>query len=232
MRGIVFDIDDTLYCRQVMLIKAAEMVLGLKIPDWQEFMRIYYEKSDVNMEMLESGELSTHDINGWRYNETFRILGLPYKPEDGGNAADTYLELQSHMQVSDEMTKILDTISADPSIKIGILTAGESKHQWNKVDMLGLDRWFDHENIIVSGDTPYMKPDIELFRMFEKKFGLEPSDLWMIGDSYKHDIKGALDAGWHALWINRRFLGPQKITPDITVESDGELTDALRKTFC
>lgn len=232
MRGIVFDIDDTLYCRQILLLKAAEIVLGIKIPDWQEFMRIYYEKSDVNMEMLESGELSTHDINGWRYNETFRILGLPYKHEDGGNAADTYLELQSHMQVSDEMAEILDSISADPSIKIGILTAGESKHQWNKVDMLGLDRWFDRENIIVSGDTPYMKPDVELFRMFEKKFGLEPSDLWMIGDSYKHDIKGALDAGWHALWINRRFLGPQDITPDITVESDEELTDALRKTFC
>ena len=232
MRGIVFDIDDTLYCRQVMLIKAAEMVLGLSIPDWQEFMRIYYEKSDVNMTMLESGEVSTHDINGWRYNETFRILGLPYKEEDGGKAADTYLELQSHMFVSEDMKKVLDCISADPEIKIGILTAGESKHQWNKVDMLGLDRWFDRENIIVSGDTPYMKPDIELFRMFEKKFGLEPNDLWMIGDSYKHDIKGALDAGWHAMWINRRFLGPQEIDPDITVESDKELTDSLTKEFC
>ena len=182
--------------------------------------------------MLESGEVSTHDINGWRYNETFRILGLPYKPEDGGKAADTYLELQSHMFVSDDMKSVLDAISADPQIRIGILTAGESQHQWNKVDMLGLDRWFDRENIIVSGDTPYMKPDIELFRMFEKKFGLTPDDLWMIGDSYKHDIKGALDAGWHALWINRRFLGPQEITPDITVESDKELTDALKKTFC
>ncbi len=232
MRGIVFDIDDTLYCRQVMLIKAAEMVLGIDIPNWQEFMRIYYEKSDVNMSMLESGEVSTHDINGWRYNETFRILGLPYKPEDGGKAADTYLELQSHMFVSDDMKSVLDAISADPQIRIGILTAGESQHQWNKVDMLGLDRWFDRENIIVSGDTPYMKPDIELFRMFEKKFGLTPDDLWMIGASYKHDIKGALDAGWHALWINRRFLGPQEITPDITVESDKELIDALKKTFC
>ena len=232
MRGIVFDIDDTLYCRQTMLIKAAETVLGVKIPDWQEFMRIYYEKSDVNMQMLESGEVSTHDINGWRYNETFRILGLPYKPEDGGKAADTYLEFQTHMQVSDEMAKVLDKLSSDPLIKIGILTAGESKHQWNKVDMLGLDRWFDRENIIVSGDTPFMKPDIELFRTFEKKFGLTSEDLWMIGDSYKHDIKGALDAGWHALWINRRFLGEQEITPDITVASDKELTDALIRTFC
>ena len=146
MRGIVFDIDDTLYCRQDMLIRAAEIVLGVKISDWQEFMRVYYEKSDVNMQMLESGEVSTHDINGWRYNETFRILGLPYKPENGGQAADTYLELQTHMQVSDGLAKVLDALAADPEIKIGILTAGESKHQWNKVDMLGLDRWFDREN--------------------------------------------------------------------------------------
>ena len=169
MRGLIFDIDDTLYCRQTMLIKAAETVLGVKIPDWQEFMRIYYEKSDVNMQMLESGEVSTHNINGWRYNETFRILGLPYKPEDGGKAADTYLEFQTHMQVSDEMAKVLDKLSADPSITIGILTAGESKHQWNKVDMLGLDRWFDRENIIVSGDTPYMKPWI----MTPKRIGMK-----------------------------------------------------------
>ena len=232
MRGIVFDIDDTLYCRQDMLIKAAEIVLGVTIPDWQEFMRVYYEKSDVNMQMLESGEVSTHDINGWRYNETFRILSLPYKPEDGGKAADTYLELQTHMQVSDDMAMVLDTLVADPSIKLGILTAGESKHQWNKVDMLGLDRWFDRENIIVSGDTPYMKPDIELFHMFESRWNLKPDGLWMIGDSYKHDIKGALDAGWHALWINRRFLGPQEVMPDITVESDEELTNALMREFC
>ena len=110
MRGIVFDIDDTLYCRQTMLIRAAEIVLGVQITDWQEFMRVYYEKSDVNMQMLESGEVSTHDINGWRYNETFRHLGLPYKPEDGGQAADTYLELQTHMEVSDDMAKVLDIL--------------------------------------------------------------------------------------------------------------------------
>lgn len=232
MKGIVFDIDDTLYCRQDMLIRAAEIVLGIAIPDWQEFIRIFYEKSDVNMSKLESGEVSTHDINGWRYNETFRILGLPYKEEDGGKAADAYLDLQSHMTISDDMAKTLEDLSSDPGIRIAILTAGESKHQWNKVDMLGLDKWFDRNDIIVTGETPYTKPDIELFRMLEKRLNLDPADLWMIGDSYKHDIKGALDAGWHALWINRRSLGPQVKTPDITVASDTELTEALRQEFC
>ena len=55
MRGIVFDIDDTLYCRQDMLVQAAESVLGVKVRDWREFISIFYEKSDINMAALESG---------------------------------------------------------------------------------------------------------------------------------------------------------------------------------
>lgn len=227
MRGIVFDIDDTLYCRQDMLVKAAETVLGVTVPDWREFIRIFYEKSDINMAALESGEISTHDINGWRYNETFQILGLPYRSTDGGDAADVYLELQSHMELSQEMMKALDAFASDPGIKLAILTAGESAHQWNKVGMLGLDRWFDRSNIIVTGDTPFSKPDIRLCRMIEERLGLKPDDLWMIGDNYDKDITAAIDAGWHSVWINRRDLPDPARLPDIKVRTDDELTSVL-----
>ena len=231
MTGIVFDIDDTLYCRQDMLVQAAETVLGVKVPDWREFIRIFYEKSDLNMAQLESGEVSTRDTNGWRYNETFRLLGLPYEPQDGGRAADAYLELQSHMVISDSLASVLDKLASDPSIKLAILTAGESKHQWNKVDMLGLDRWFDRSSVIVTGDTPYTKPDVELFRIMEERLGLSPSDLWMIGDNYDKDIAGAIKAGWHTLWINRRGLPAPESLPDISVLNDSEFVASLEKEF-
>ena len=231
MTGIVFDIDDTLYCRQDMLVKAAEIVLGVKVPDWREFIRIFYEKSDLNMAQLESGEVSTRDTNGWRYNETFRLLGLPYEPKDGGRAADAYLELQSHMVISAGLASVLDKLASDPSIKLAILTAGESKHQWNKVDMLGLDRWFDRSMILVTGDTPYTKPDLELYRMMETRLGLSPSDLWMVGDNYDKDIAGAITSGWHSLWINRRGLPAPEKLPDISVLTDDEFVTALAKEF-
>ena len=231
MKGIVFDIDDTLYCRQDMLVQAAETVLGVKVPDWREFISIFYEKSDINMAALESGEISTREINGWRYNETFRILGLPYKQEDGCLSADAYLELQSHMFLSEDMKKVLDRFASDPEIKLAILTAGESKHQWHKVDMLGLDKWFDRANIIVTGDTDYSKPDVRLCRMFEEKLGLKPDDLWMIGDNYDKDITGALDSGWHSVWINRRTLPAPERRPDYEVLTDKELTDLLLTDF-
>jgi putative hydrolase of the HAD superfamily len=231
MTGIVFDIDDTLYCRQDMLVKAAEIVLGVKVPDWREFIRIFYEKSDLNMAQLESGEVSTRDTNGWRYNETFRLLGLPYEPKDGGRAADAYLELQSHMVISDGLASVLDKLASAPSIKLAILTAGESKHQWNKVDMLGLDRWFDRSMILVTGDTPYTKPDLELYRMMETRLGLSPSELWMVGDNYDKDIAGAIKSGWHTLWINRRGLPAPESLPDISVLTDEEFATALAKEF-
>lgn len=229
MRGIVFDIDDTLYCRQDLLVKAAETVLNVSISDWREFIRIFYEKSDINMAELESGEVTTREINGWRYNETFRLLGLPYKQSDGCEAADVYLELQSHMSLSENMKKALDAFASDTDTRLAILTAGESKHQWHKVDMLGLDRWFDRADIVVTGDTTFSKPDVRLCRIIEDKTGLMPDELWMIGDNYDKDITAALDAGWHSVWINRRGLPPPERKPDIEVFTDEELAEALLK---
>ena len=227
MRGIVFDIDDTLYCRQDMLVIAAENVLGVKVSNWPEFVSIFYEKSEINMAELESGEITTRDINGWRYNETFRLLGLPYEPQDGGRAADAYLELQSHMELSDSMIRAIDAFASDPDTKLAILTAGESKHQWNKVDMLGLDKWFDRKNVIVTGDVGFSKPDVRLFKLMEERLNLSPSDLWMVGDNYDKDITGAIDSGWHSIWINRRYLPAPERKPDIEVFTDDELTSLL-----
>lgn len=231
MRGIVFDVDDTLYSRQVLFVKAAENVLNVKVDKPAEFVRIFYEKSDLNTAELEAGLITTRDCNGWRYEETFKELNLPFKEGDGGKTADAYLELQSRMSLMPEMVKVMELLSKDDDTKLGVLTAGESAHQWHKVDMLGLTRWIPRENVVVAGDVGVSKPDIKIFRIVEEKLGLNPSDMWMIGDSYKHDIKGALDAGWHAVWLNRNDLATDVPKPDFEVRSDEELTKLLLSEF-
>ena len=229
MKGIVFDIDDTLYVRQDMIVAAAEDVLGIKVIDPKEFIDIYYAKSDINMDALEAGKIKTRDINGWRYEETFRILGLPFVPGDGVLTADKYLELQSHMSISEDMVKVLDAFKADPAIELAVLTSGKSSHQWNKVGMLGLLNWFDRDKIIVTGDAGISKPDVRLCRMIEERLDLDPKDIWMIGDSYRHDITGAIESGWHCIWINRRGIGSPEIKPDIEVATDEELIKVLKE---
>lgn len=231
MRGLVFDIDDTLYSRQDLFVKAAENVLGLRVESPSEFVRIFYAKSDLNTAALEAGTITTRECNGWRFEETYKELGLPFVYGDGVKAADEYLELQSHMSLRPDMIDVLNKLRDNPDVKLAVLTAGESRHQWNKVDMLGLDRWIPRENVIVAGDVGVSKPDVKIFRIVEERLGLDASDIWMIGDSYKHDIRGALDAGWHALWLNRRGLDGIDADPDITVGTDAELVNALIREF-
>ena len=67
--------------------------------------------------------------------------------------------------------------------------------------------------------------------MMETNLWISPSDLWMIGDNYDKDIAGAIKAGWHTLWINRRGLAAPEVLPDISVLNDDEFVAALAKEF-
>ena len=53
----------------------------------------------------------------------------------------------------------------------------------------------------------------------------------MIGDNYDKDIVGAIDSGWHSVWINRRNLPLPDRLPDYEVRTDDELTQILLKGF-
>lgn len=227
MTGIVFDIDDTLYNRQDLFTKAAEDVLGVKVEDKGEFVRVFYEKSDINTPDLEAGKITTLECNGWRYDETFKALGLPAGEGDGLKAAQAYYDSQSHISLSADMKGVFDKLTANSELIIGVLTAGKSSHQWRKFDTLGLEYWIPREKVIVGGDVGVSKPDVRIFRMMEERLNLKPSDIWMIGDSYKHDIEGALNAGWHAIWINRRGLPVPGAIPDYVVKTDDELTKVI-----
>ncbi len=231
MKGLIFDIDDTLYGRQDLFVKAAENVLGISVSDPREFVRVFYAKSDLNTAELEAGLITTRECNGWRFEETYKELGISFREGDGVKTADAYLELQSHMSLSPSMRDVLSLLSEKPGICLGALTAGESAHQWNKVNMLGLCSWIPRENIIVAGDVGVSKPDVKIFRMMEERLGLEPSDMWMIGDSYKHDISGALNASWHAVWLNHRGIIADGFAPDFEVLDDEDLAGTLRREF-
>ena len=104
--------------------------------------------------------------------------------------------------MSETMEKILDYCSG--KAEVGIITNGPSEHQWNKVKSLRVERWIPHENIFVSGDISAEKPDRKIFEYAERAMGLKEAEIWFVGDSYALDVKGAVNAGWNAVWMNRR----------------------------
>ena len=69
-----------------------------------------------------------------------------------------------------------------------------------------LDRLGIHARIrtrILSADLGALKPEPAAFEAVERRLGLFPGNLAMVGDSWTDDVEGALEAGWTAIWVNR-----------------------------
>ncbi|MBL0313953.1 MAG: HAD family hydrolase [Holophagaceae bacterium] len=69
------------------------------------------------------------------------------------------------------------------------------------LDALGLSGQFRVKGI--SAELGFLKPEPGAFEGMQKKLGLFPGELAMVGDSWSDDVEGALNAGWTALWVNR-----------------------------
>ena len=59
---------------------------------------------------------------------------------------------------------------------------------------------------MLSAEIGALKPEPAAFEAMERKLGLFPGNLAMVGDSWKDDVEGALEAGWTAIWVNREAL--------------------------
>lgn len=56
---------------------------------------------------------------------------------------------------------------------------------------------------LLSAEIGALKPEPGAFEAMERKLGLFPGNLAMVGDSWNDDVVGALEAGWTAIWVNR-----------------------------
>ena len=63
----------------------------------------------------------------------------------------------------------------------------------------GLTKYFGE--IIESAEVDIRKPDPEIYRMAINKFGFEPEEIVIIGDSYKNDINPANILGCPSIWL-------------------------------
>ena len=63
----------------------------------------------------------------------------------------------------------------------------------------------------------YMKPHRSIFDTALAQANVRASEAMMVGDSLKHDIEGALNAGWHAVLLRRSGESPHGLPPGLPV---------------
>lgn len=99
-----------------------------------------------------------------------------------------------------------------------------------------LDAFREHfalANVItvsVSGaEHGYMKPHRSIFDRALERANVTAEEAVMVGDSFKHDIEGALNAGWRAVLLRRSGDVPYALPPDLPViQTLPELLPLLR----
>jgi trans-aconitate methyltransferase len=90
----------------------------------------------------------------------------------------------------------------------------------------GIAGWFDQ--IVISGDLGFGKPDSRIFRETLSRLGASAGEAIMIGNSLHSDIRGAQQAGLRAVWVNRSGAAREDgIVPDGEVPDLRALTHII-----
>ena len=85
---------------------------------------------------------------------------------------------------------------------VGIVTNGPPALQREKLMMTGLLSHVDE--VAISGELGWGKPDAAIFESMLGRLGVEPSDALMVGDSVHRDMEGAASLGIPAIWCRNR----------------------------
>ena len=230
MIGLVFDVDDTLYEQIVPFENAYKSLFDIDI-DMEQFYLLSRHYSDVKFEASRNGEITMDEYHIYRIQEAAKDLGVYLTGEQALSMQREYKKNQQRLQISNITISILELAKAN-NVKLGIITNGPSEHQWSKIKALGVERWINKDNIVVSGDYDINKPDIRIFEIMQEKLQLPNDSLYYIGDSLENDIVGANNAGWKSIWINRyKRKSPGNVKIYKIAENNIKLFEIIKKIF-
>ena len=228
--NLIFDLDDTLYDMMQPFQRACHAVWGHPLPvdPWTLFIRSR-RVSDALYPLIAEGRLTVDEVGRQRILQAAFASGIAMSEADAARFQQCYRASQYDASLSPGMRDLLDRL-VHSQVTIGILTNGPAEHQRRKIEGLALNRWFAPDHIFISGAIGLQKPDPRAFWHVQEALRLKPEATWYIGDSPSCDVRGALDAGWHMLFFNRRDHAAS-LCPDVTITTEEALIAWITKAI-
>jgi putative hydrolase of the HAD superfamily len=200
--AIVFDLDDTLYDRTQPLKNAFLALESTKHIDFDLFQKAFQINSEIAFNQFKQNSCSLKESHIYRIKETLNHFGMQIPDETALNFQSLYEDNQQYIKLDPYIKDILELLQAR-KIRKYIITNGPGNHQRKKIQTLGLDQYFEPNQIIVSGEVGIAKPTPAIFELAENNFDLDKRNTWYVGDSYENDVIGANRVGWHTIWYNK-----------------------------
>ncbi len=232
-KAVFFDVDDTLYDHLLPFRKA----IGKWLPDTETFpfgeayyyFRYYSDKLSHELGgagAMGDGEL-VQGMRSRRFVLTLAEYGITLTEGEGAEAQRLYMGCQYDIEMFPGARELLMEL-LQAGYATGLITNGEGGHQRKKIAAMELGGLVRPDHIFISGEHGWDKPDIRLFRHVNARTGTAPEHCLYIGDSWRNDMVGALDAGWRAIWFNHRGAKPEsEHQPHCEIRNFSELKAAI-----
>ena len=220
LKHICFDLDDTLY-EQIAPFRQA--LLTIQSVSNEQIRRIYKSFRIRSNELFfrhQNKEISFEAMQIGRIQLALKDHDILIMDEEALKFQAAYQRGQYEISLSDTLVEILDYLKSR-AVRISVITNGPKEHQLRKIKSLGLKRWVDEKDIIISSAVGCSKPDKRIFHMVSDH-GL------YVGDSYENDVVGGVNAGWDVIWLNKYGGRDQQHIAAYIVKNENELLDRIQ----
>ncbi|MGF9646535.1 HAD family hydrolase [Pseudarthrobacter oxydans] len=206
VRGVLFDIDDTLvdleFSMTTALREVSEHLLpGLDQAGWERFGRIFTHETTHYYDRYLAGELTFNEQRLLRGRAALGHFGIELaEGEQSHQWLSAYMEKQpAYVKPFPDVMPLLDVLD-EAGIPYGAVSNNVHDYQRAKLDGAGLSR----VRRLVGTDTlGVAKPDPAIYLEGVRLLGTAPSDTLYVGDNRLLDAEGSTAAGLLGVWLNR-----------------------------
>ncbi|URZ00963.1 Pyrophosphatase PpaX [Clostridium felsineum] len=189
IKAVIFDLDDTLY-NEMDFVKE-----GFKCVASFLSRKYHLDEKKLFEDILEILKLKGR-------GKIFDTLCKKYNiKEDIKTLVEIYRKTSSPLQIYDDAKEVLESFNG--KYKMGVITDGKASVQWNKINNLGIEKYFD--KIIVTDDfgEKFWKPSEFAFIEMIKFLGCKACEAVYVGDNPRKDFIGARKVGLYTVRIIR-----------------------------
>lgn len=219
-RAIIFDTDNTLYAydRPHAIASAATESKAVHLLGADaESVRAAFSQARAEVKRQLGPTASSHSRLLY-FQRGIEILGRKTQLLITLDLEQTYWRtFLSHCQLFPGVRELLVNLR-NHDIATAIITDLTSQIQFRKIIYFGLDDCFDY--VVTSEEAGADKPDPASFRLAVEKLGVDPGDIWMVGDSMHCDIQGARSFGMRTVLRVDDAKSAAKVDGDVDVIFD------------
>ena len=222
IRAITLDLDDTLWEIEPVIVRA-EYKIYEQIRE--RFPRVVqrYDINDIRsirQRVVETHPEISHDLTEMRRIAFEWVLReCDYDPENSHILLEQFLKLRHQVEFFSDVLPALQRLSE----RYPLLTVTNGNAD---IERLGITHFFTGQ--VTARAAGISKPDPRIFEIASEALGEIPEAVLHVGDHPMDDVLGALNAGFQAVWINRRFEAwAHERRPNAEVTTLIELADLL-----